>query len=948
MVKKLRFSILSLLMLICGAVMAQEVTPYKSLSFPDDNKANNKIGVYDKTWTAKIGTDSWSISNFSNFNWGWGNIRCGRKKDASVATIVNDAAFEKAVTKVVVNLSVTNGYAAKVNSIKLIVASDDQFSKDVQTIAGDVSKLPTTAADVEFAIESPAENLFYKLEVNCQKTGNSNGIVQINSLKYYAAEGGSGTVSAPKFSEASTTFTDPFQVTLTAEEGADIYYTTNGDDPTTSSTKYTAPIDITTTTTLKAIAVKDGKTSSVATATYTLDTPLASFEEIKANGQSGEKYRLTFNDAVVTYVNGRYVYTEDATGGLLLYLNSGHGLETGQKLHGTCEVTYTVYNGIAELTAIDKSALTITSDAVIPTTTVTIADLLDNMQKYQSMHVKVVNAKVTSAFSSRMATVEQEGSSIQVYQKASFTMSEFVKGATVNLEGFPGYNSSTKQIHVWSADNIEVAGNVKAPTLSENTQKFTSPLAVTITAAEGAAIYYTLDGTDPKTSDTKKTYNAGEAITITATTTLRAVAEKDNIFSDETTATYTFVVEAPTFDVASKKFSEPFEVTITAHEGASIYYTLNGEDPTQESTPYGGAIAIPAETTTLKAIAVINGVLSDVTTATYTYRASSDNDGSFAKPYTAEEVLENASDLTGKTVWVKGVVLGQGNDSGDGYKPATSKSNIAIGESGKDKCIVIALKSGVAKDYCNNLGAKLLGRELMFYGTIKDYFGRAGMGSGSIAFAGTEESPIAPLSVKTQEGYATFVSEFPFFVPEGVECATVTEADDNGVLNFDYKYKASSETYDIVPANYPVLVKADGKKTFNLAIASTRKGSSAGTNLLKAGTGSEIAAEDGHYYYKLAYDNFDTKEGLGFYWGATDGGAFTVPAGSAYLDIESASNTVLKSFRFDNATTGISTPVVNGQSEAVKVAYTLDGRRVDAAHLTRGLYIVNGKKVIVK
>ena len=658
--------------------MAQEVTPYKSLTFPDDNKQSNGTNVYTSNWTAKIGTDSWTISKFSNNNWAWGNIRCGRKSYTSVATIVNDAAFEKAVTKVVVDFkTMTATNKSKVNSIKLIVASDDKFSKDVQTITGDLNILTTDAADMEFVVSSPAENLFYKLEVNCKKS--SNGFVEINSLKYYAAEGGSGTVSAPKFSAASTTFTDPFQVT--------------------------------------------------------------------------------------------------------------------------------------------------------------------------------------------------------------------------------------------------------------------------ITAAEGAAVYYTLDGTDPKTSDTKKTYNAGDVITITATTTLRAVAEKDNIYSDETTATYTFVVEAPTFDVASKKFSEPFDVTITAHEGATIYYTLNGENPTEESTRYEGAITILAETT-LKAIAVIKGVLSDVTTATYTYRAPSDNDGSFAKPYTAEEVLNNASDWIGKMVWVKGKILGA--VTSDGYKTLTENaSSIVIGTEEYNIGISVP-NSTTLREYINSNYQTLSGQEILVYGKLSNYYKRLGMGSGSIAFAGTEESPIATLSVRTEEGYATFVSKLPFFVPEGVECATVTEADGNGVLNFDYKYKKDSETYDVVPANYPVLVKADGKNTFNLVIASARKGTSNGTNLLKAGTDSEIAAEVGHYYYKLAYDNFDTKEGLGFYWGATDGGAFTVPTGSAYLDIESTGTTALKSFRFDNATTGISTPVVNGQSEAVKVAYTLDGRRVDAAHLTKGLYIVNGKKVIVK
>ena len=239
-----------------------------------------------------------------------------------------------------------------------------------------------------------------------------------------------------------------------------------------------------------------------------------------------------------------------------------------------------------------------------------------------------------------------------------------------------------------------------------------------------------------------------------------------------------------------------------------------------------------------------------------------------------------------------------------------------------------------------------MGKELLFFGTIGTYFGQIGIPSKNVkAFAGPEDSPIASLTVKTDEGYATFVSDYAFYVPEGVECATITDADENGVLNTNYKYKAGYNSNNIVPANYPVLVKADGKKTFNLALASG-SGSSAGTNLLKAGKGEDITAESGHHYYKLAYDDFDTKEGLGFYWGAAEGGAFYVPKGNAYLDVPSTSATSVMSFRLEDAVTGIATAEVNGQTE--KVAYTIDGRRVDASHLTKGIYIVNGKKVMVK
>ena len=80
-------------------------------------------------------------------------------------------------------------------------------------------------------------------------------------------------LAAPTFTPAGGTFTSALNVTISQEDGADIYYTTNGSDPTTSSTKYASAITVSKTTTIKAIAVKDGHTSSIASATYTLVEP---------------------------------------------------------------------------------------------------------------------------------------------------------------------------------------------------------------------------------------------------------------------------------------------------------------------------------------------------------------------------------------------------------------------------------------------------------------------------------------------------------------------------------------------------------------------------------------------------------------------------------------------------------------------------------------------------
>lgn len=81
--------------------------------------------------------------------------------------------------------------------------------------------------------------------------------------------GGSATTLAAPVISGNDTFTESTQVTITAESGAAIYYTTDGTNPTSASTAYSSAITLTDTTTIKAIAVKDNVTSSVASKTFT-------------------------------------------------------------------------------------------------------------------------------------------------------------------------------------------------------------------------------------------------------------------------------------------------------------------------------------------------------------------------------------------------------------------------------------------------------------------------------------------------------------------------------------------------------------------------------------------------------------------------------------------------------------------------------------------------------
>lgn len=108
-------------------------------------------------------------------------------------------------------------------------------------------------------------------------------------------------------------------------------------------------------------------------------------------------------------------------------------------------------------------------------------------------------------------------------------------------------------------------------------------------------------------------------------------------------------------------------------------------------------------------------------------------------------------------------------------------------------------------------------------------------------------------------------------------------------------------------------------------------------NLLRPATEAMTGA---FKFYKLAYDNYTAKTGLGFYYGAANGAAFTCKAGGAYLAVPAAVASV-KGFTLGSLEDAIKNVEMAEQSSAI---YDMQGRRVEKAQ--KGLYIVNGKKVV--
>lgn len=183
--------------------------------------------------------------------------------------------------------------------------------------------------------------------------------------------------------------------------------------------------------------------------------------------------------------------------------------------------------------------------------------------------------------------------------------------------------------------NYEIApatGYVAAPVIFPNGGIFSESQTVTITCAtEGAAIYYTTDGSTPTSAGTL--YN-GE-FTLTETTTVKAIAVKDGMGdSSVVSVTFTYVepvketVAAPVISPNGGSFSGSQKVTITCEtEGATIYYTTDGTVPTKESMLYESAFTMKS-TTTITAIAIKDGMVdSEVAAAKFTKKSSGGSAG---------------------------------------------------------------------------------------------------------------------------------------------------------------------------------------------------------------------------------------------------------------------------------------------------------------------------------
>lgn len=184
-------------------------------------------------------------------------------------------------------------------------------------------------------------------------------------------------------------------------------------------------------------------------------------------------------------------------------------------------------------------------------------------------------------------------------------------------------------------------------------------------------------------------------------------------------------------------------------------------------------------------------------------------------------------------------------------------------------------------------------------------------------------------------GYATlYYGDRALTVPEGVVAKTY--AVENGQLVNTKEYVAG----DVIPQATAVVLKGkEGTYTFELA---TSKGTAPEkSDLYGYDTEQNTSVTNAKYYYKLSLD--DDGANVGFYWSQVNGAAFTSGAHKAFLAVKEA--IASKAFSFDKEVTAVKSV---GLKSADDTVYSLAGLRMLPGHLPAGIYIKNGKKIIVK
>ena len=269
-------------------------------------------------------------------------------------------------------------------------------------------------------------------------------------------------------------------------------------------------------------------TYAASKASYTINVikVITSIADLKKQGlddNTEKNFTLKLTDAVVSYVHGANAYMEDASAGILVYLQGKQTLVAGQKFNGLVEVKAQTYNSLPEITSWAPTA-SMTTETVteLPLRVVTVEELINDYHKYEGRRVKVLGATVSKAFSNKNGEITQNGSSITL--RAGDETIEATRNDIVNVIGFPSVyekeETRTIQLAIWEQSAIDVINTESLTTSAGGYATYSADYAVNY--SELGLTAYTLTVDEGNTTVTAKAFTgvvpAGGAVLVKGTT----------------------------------------------------------------------------------------------------------------------------------------------------------------------------------------------------------------------------------------------------------------------------------------------------------------------------------------------------------------------------------------------------------------------------------------------
>ena len=479
---------------------------------------------------------------------------------------------------------------------------------------------------------------------------------------------------------------------------------------------------------------------------------------------------------------------------------------------------------------------------------------------------------------------------------------------------------------------------------AESTQE--QPITVTIEAEGAPYIWYTTDGTDPLASGVTPVQVEGSSTIVTLTEvgtyTITAVGVNNNVeTSAAATATCTINKVIPVPGSAAMKYKK-----VTS----------------EEDIVDGGVYIVVCETQDVAMSKVLTST-KRADKADVVWGANETYEGAVNGTTLPYELQFNKIEEGKYSIYVvnqESYLTGTGETKKELTLTPTVNSDLArwsITLSAEGDALINCLGTS---DYCLN------------YNSGSAMFRPYPSSSKQMAVQLYKKTFDLSVNANTA-GYATAYTAFPYVMPASADGYIVTETAEGATIKAKNKYPAGTE----VPAYAPLLIKnAEAGVTLNPVVlgktveaynyvANNPEAVAAGNvNLLYGkrlesdGVTTDVDGTDNYYYYKLSYKleaGNPAPDSYGFYRGKADGSAFEMKNTlTAYLALPKSSSGLVNSLRIsidneEGTTTGIQANRIPADNMPQSI-YTLSGVRVNAAggSLPKGIYIVNGKKVVIK